>query len=304
MRLTHEAQVMPSIGSAISSGSVVGDGRLDILPGSIPARSRGPGALRQTWPMPAADGHAIADDRRAVGPAPLAATTAASWRSSRLTTDEAFATDASPSALRLGRAELRCAGRRSAADPPGPRRGGRRSSLVAGRPPRRRCRRSTSTDRPDWDRRVLGGGPGDRRGARRRATARSPDGSVRRGRLGRSAARSGATRSACWCPVPSGHRGGRHDRRLRRRCLGSREAAARAQARVAAPRGRSTWRDASRRLGARHRAHRVDADDDRRARVERELVADLAAAQQLAEQLALALRQADVDAARIDAGPG
>ena len=47
-------------------------------------------------------------------------------------------------------------------------------------------------------------------------------------------------------------------------------------------------------LGAGDGTHRIDADDDRRERVERELIADLAAAQQLAEERTLAARQADV----------
>ena len=55
-----------------------------------------------------------------------------------------------------------------------------------------------------------------------------------------------------------------------------------------------------RRSGTGGGPHRVDADDDRRARIERQLVADLAGAQQFAEQAALALRQADEDPVAID----
>ena len=46
-------------------------------------------------------------------------------------------------------------------------------------------------------------------------------------------------------------------------------------------------------LWTRNWPHRVDADDDRADRVERQLVADVAAAEQLAEEAALALRQPD-----------
>src|SRR5262245_53663849 len=51
---------------------------------------------------------------------------------------------------------------------------------------------------------------------------------------------------------------------------------------------------------ARHRPHRIETHDHRRPRVERQLVADLAAAQQLAEQAALAGRQADEHATAVD----
>src|SRR5439155_4409531 len=52
--------------------------------------------------------------------------------------------------------------------------------------------------------------------------------------------------------------------------------------------------------GAGHRAHRVDADDDRADRVERQLVADVAATEEIAEQPALTLRQADEHPLAID----
>ena len=52
------------------------------------------------------------------------------------------------------------------------------------------------------------------------------------------------------------------------------------------------------RSAAGDRAHRVDADDDRGPRIERQLVADLAGLEQLTQQPAFAIRQADVDPAR------
>ena len=54
------------------------------------------------------------------------------------------------------------------------------------------------------------------------------------------------------------------------------------------------------RSAARNGTHRVDADHDRRPRVERQLVADLAGPQQVAEERAFARREADVDPARIE----
>jgi hypothetical protein len=53
-----------------------------------------------------------------------------------------------------------------------------------------------------------------------------------------------------------------------------------------------------------HGPHRVDPDDDRRSRVERQLAADLAATQQFAQERSLARRQTDVDRLALESDLG
>ena len=173
------------------------------------------------------------------------------------------------------------------------------ADLVAGRAPRGAVPPIDLEDRPDWDRRVLGevravgwgetasyGEIARRIGAPRAARAVG-------GALGRNPV---SLLVPCHRVIAAdGTIGG-----LRRRRLGFARVRARAQAHVAAPRGDHRGRSRRRALGPGHRAHRVHADDDRRAGVERELVADLAGQQQLAEELALARRQSDEDAAGIE----
>ena len=217
-------------------------------------------------------------------------------------------------AVRLGVFGALVAGQRDGLRPRGDRpRGARRDADRRARR-RRRCRRTSSSmarrrraSRTDGGYRGLSTmtagdffgeiaradrEPADRRCRRRR---RSTLLEVPADALRATMAVPEIQRRSCSRPCPAGS-----SARTRPTCRGS-PASTRPSCATCGRRG-PAWRPATRRDAALRRRpgdgpHRVDADDDRRARVERQLVADLAAAEQLAEERALARRQADEDVA-------
>src|SRR6187402_1584700 len=58
------------------------------------------------------------------------------------------------------------------------------------------------------------------------------------------------------------------------------------------------------RSASRNGTHRIDTDDDRRSGVERQLIADLTGPEQVTEERPFAVREADVDPARIELDGG
>ena len=177
-------------------------GWLDILPRSIPAPDPGnagrpSGTLGPMQPRGAASA-IVRTIAGPWGPLHLAATTRGIVAVESATTDDAFMSAVARRAARAGRA-------RNGMSRPTIRGGStwtapRRSSPISSRAGRRGapCHRSTSrTGRTGTV--ASSARSGRSRGARPPATARSPVGSGRRGQPGRSAARSAATRSACWC---------------------------------------------------------------------------------------------------------
>ena len=222
MRLTQDAQVMPSIGRASLDWAVGG-----------PWRDWAWACRHTPWEyttartdsaMACADRPVALDrpdDRRPVGPVPPRRDPTRGHRRGRvrLTTADAFSTAAraSPRAAR-SRPETRRRPGRSATRAPRSR--GRRDRVEPCWPAgTRRTVPVDLRDRPDWDRLVLA----EVRGIPLGPTAelrrdRPADRRAGRGPRGRRRARPQPDHAAH--PVPPGHRRRRHDRRVRRRRLG------------------------------------------------------------------------------------
>ena len=186
MRLTHEAQVMPSIGQ-LDLGRGRGRRSRSYSQGVYQPRPGTPAAARGTLAAMPAARIAVLTLAGPLGPFVVAATergvVAADWASS-----EEGLLDAPPPAPGRGRDRDATDRRRTAGTPPGP---SSRRCLPAS-PRIRRRSRSTSQDRPRFDRLVLGA-VRTLAGARPPATARSPGSvGVPRARHARSAAHSAA----------------------------------------------------------------------------------------------------------------